>query len=56
MIEALSVGHVSMHGWVLTDLARWHHLQALFVCADATSGAQVTLVEGTPVGGGNGGK
>lgn len=40
-----------MHGWILTDLAGGHHLQALLVCADATSGAQVTLVEGTPVWG-----
>lgn len=50
-IGALSVGHVPMHGWILTDLAGGHHLQALLVCADATSGAQVTLVEGTPVWG-----
>lgn len=53
---ALSVGHMPIHWWVLTDLAGWHHLQALFVCADATSGAQVTLVEGTPVWGKGGGE
>lgn len=42
--------------WVLTHLAGGYHLQTLLVCPDATSGTQVSLVEGTPVWGRVGGE
>ena len=45
------VGPIAMHCPVLTHLAGGYHLQALLVCPNATSGTQVSLVEGTPVRG-----